>query len=97
MISQFTWSSFRAASDKVGTRVLVEEQKFGHDVNYGNTKIFIRSPATLFALEKVRFICISCLKSKSYTIGSQLTARYWIRVAVLTVQFVPHRKHTPSP
>jgi hypothetical protein len=31
------------------------------------------------------------------TICSQLTARYWIRVAVLTVQFVPHRKHTPSP
>jgi hypothetical protein len=27
----------------------------------------------------------------------QLTARYWLLVAVLTVQFVPHRKHTPSP
>jgi DNA-binding protein len=24
-------------------------------------------------------------------------ARYWLLVAVLTVQFVPHRKHTPSP
>jgi hypothetical protein len=24
-----------------------------------------------------------------------LTARYWLLVAVLTVQFVPHRKHTP--
>jgi hypothetical protein len=23
--------------------------------------------------------------------------RYWLLVAVLTVQFVPHRKHTPSP
>jgi hypothetical protein len=31
------------------------------------------------------------------TIGSQLTARYWLLVAVHTVQFVPHRKHTPSP
>jgi hypothetical protein len=28
---------------------------------------------------------------------SQLTARYWLLVAVLTVQFVPHRKHTLSP
>jgi hypothetical protein len=27
---------------------------------------------------------------------SRLTARYWLLVAVLTVQFVPHRKHTPS-
>jgi myosin-1 len=60
MISQFTWPNFRAGSDKDGTRVLVEEQKFGHDVKYGNTKIFIRSPATLFALEKVRFLCIPC-------------------------------------
>jgi hypothetical protein len=24
------------------------------------------------------------------TIGSQLTARYWLLVAVLTVQFIPH-------
>jgi hypothetical protein len=23
--------------------------------------------------------------------------RYWLLVAVLTVQFVPHRKHIPSP
>jgi hypothetical protein len=26
-----------------------------------------------------------------------LTAGYWLLVAVLTVQFIPHRKHTPSP
>jgi hypothetical protein len=31
------------------------------------------------------------------TIVSQLIARYWPLVAVLTVQIVPHRKHTPSP
>jgi hypothetical protein len=30
-------------------------------------------------------------------IGSQLTTRYWLLGAILTVQFVPHRKHTPSP
>lgn len=54
MISQFTWPNFRAGSDKDGTRVLIEERKFGHDVKYGNTKIFIRSPATLFALETAR-------------------------------------------
>jgi hypothetical protein len=24
-------------------------------------------------------------------------ARYWLLIGVLTVQFVPHRKHTPSP
>jgi hypothetical protein len=54
MISQFTWPNFRAGSDKDGTRVLIEERHFEHDVKYGKTKIFIRSPATLFALETVR-------------------------------------------
>jgi myosin-1 len=54
MISQFTWPNFRAGSDKDGTRVLIEERKFTFDVKYGKTKIFIRSPATLFALETVR-------------------------------------------
>jgi hypothetical protein len=41
---------------------------------------------------------VICLESHIVkTIGAQLTARYWLLVAVLTVQFVPHRKHTPSP
>jgi hypothetical protein len=31
------------------------------------------------------------------TICSQLTGRYWLLVAVLTVHFVLHRKHTASP
>jgi len=54
MISQFTWPNFRAGSDKEGTRVLIEDRNFAHDVKYGKTKIFIRSPATLFALETAR-------------------------------------------
>jgi hypothetical protein len=29
--------------------------------------------------------------------GSNLVTFDWLLVAVLTVQFVPHRKHTPSP
>jgi hypothetical protein len=32
----------------------MDEKNFSHDVKYGYTKIFIRSPQTLFALEKVR-------------------------------------------
>ena len=54
MISQFTWPNFRAGSDKDGTQVLIQERNFAHDVKYGKTKIFIRSPGTLFALETVR-------------------------------------------
>jgi hypothetical protein len=34
---------------------------------------------------------------KKETDSNGKAARYWLLVAVLTVQFVPHRKHTPSP
>lgn len=54
MISQYTWPNFRGDSDKDGVRTLMDEKNFSHDVEYGNTKIFIRSPRTLFALEKAR-------------------------------------------
>jgi len=53
MISQYTWPNFRGDSDKDGVRTLMEEKGFANDVKYGHTKIFIRSPQTLFALEKV--------------------------------------------
>ncbi|ALC39232.1 Myo31DF [Drosophila busckii] len=54
MISQYTWPNFRAGSDRDGVRVLIEEKGFAQDVKYGHTKIFIRSPKTLFALEQQR-------------------------------------------
>lgn len=53
MISQYTWPNFRGGNDKDGVRTLMEEKNFSDDVKYGHTKIFIRSPQTLFALEKV--------------------------------------------
>lgn len=54
MISQYTWPNFRSGSDKDGVRTLMDEKGFSDDVKYGHTKIFIRSPQTLFALEKAR-------------------------------------------
>lgn len=56
MISQYTWPNFRGGSDKDGVRTLMDEKGFSNDVKYGHTKIFIRSPQTLFALEKVSVI-----------------------------------------
>lgn len=53
MISQYTWPNFHGGTDREGTKILVEEQGFSNDVKYGNTKIFVRSPQTLFALEQV--------------------------------------------
>lgn len=54
MISEYTWPNFRAGSDKDGVRVLLNEKGFANDVKFGHTKIFIRSPETLFALERAR-------------------------------------------
>lgn len=54
MISQYTWPNFKAGSDKDGVKVLVKEKGFANDVKFGKTKIFIRTPQTLFALEKAR-------------------------------------------
>lgn len=54
MISQFTWPNFKAGSDKDGTKVIMDENGFSNDVKYGHTKLFIRSPRTLFALESAR-------------------------------------------
>ena len=54
MISQFTWPNFHGESDKEGVKILIKEQNFTDDVKYGKTKIFLRSPQTLFKLEQVR-------------------------------------------
>ncbi len=54
MVSQYTWPNFRGGSDRDGVRILIQQQDFDGDVVYGVTKIFIRSPQTLFMLEQAR-------------------------------------------
>ena len=54
MISQYTWPNFRGGSDREGTKVIVEEQGFQDDIQYGKTKVFIKSPQTVFKLEDTR-------------------------------------------
>ncbi|XP_019466818.1 unconventional myosin-Ia [Meleagris gallopavo] len=54
MLSRRTWPHWMG-SDREGTEVLLAELKFPpEEVAYGHTKIFIRSPRTLFDLEKRR-------------------------------------------
>merc|ERR1719427_972592 len=54
MISQFTWPNFHGGDAEEGTRVLLEDRQFLKDVTFGKTKVFVRSPSTLFELEKAR-------------------------------------------
>ncbi|KFP85149.1 Unconventional myosin-Id, partial [Acanthisitta chloris] len=51
MISEFTWPNHELPSDKDAVKKLIECHGFQHDVAYGKTKIFIRTPRTLFTLE----------------------------------------------
>lgn len=54
MISQYTWPDFRGESKRDGVQVLINEKGFQNDVKFGHSKIFIRSPQTLFELERQR-------------------------------------------
>ncbi|XP_065609950.1 unconventional myosin-Ia isoform X1 [Cyrtonyx montezumae] len=54
MLSRRTWPRW-AGSDREGTEALLEDLKLPpEELAYGHTKIFIRSPRTLFDLEKRR-------------------------------------------
>lgn len=54
MISQFTWPNFRNGSNSEAIKILMKDVGLDNDVKYGITKIFIRSPRTLFSLENSR-------------------------------------------
>lgn len=54
MLSQYTWPNFRGGADRDGVKVLLEEKKLINDCKFGHTKVFIRSPRTLFQLERER-------------------------------------------
>lgn len=54
MISEFTWPNHDLPSDKEAVKKLIEQCGFQDDVAYGKTKIFIRTPHTLFTLEELR-------------------------------------------
>uniref|UniRef100_A0A8C6IXK6 Unconventional myosin-Id n=1 Tax=Melopsittacus undulatus TaxID=13146 RepID=A0A8C6IXK6_MELUD len=53
MISEFTWPNHDLPSDTDAVKKLIECHGFQHDVAYGKTKIFIRTPRTLFTLEEL--------------------------------------------
>ncbi|XP_042327789.1 unconventional myosin-Ig-like [Sceloporus undulatus] len=54
MTCEYTWPHHLMATDREATQVLIEQHGFQDDVAYGHTKIFIRTPRTLFSLEQAR-------------------------------------------
>ena len=53
MVCNSTWPRHRGSSED-GTREIIRDNGFEGDVKYGKTKIFIRTPKTMFALETKR-------------------------------------------
>ncbi|KFV74021.1 Unconventional myosin-Ig, partial [Dryobates pubescens] len=51
MTCEYTWPNHLMASDQEATQALLEQHGFQGDVAYGHTKVFIRTPRTLFCLE----------------------------------------------
>ncbi|KAH0627707.1 hypothetical protein JD844_003830 [Phrynosoma platyrhinos] len=54
MTCEYTWPHHLMATDREATQVLIEQHGFQDDIAYGRTKIFIRTPRTLFSLEQAR-------------------------------------------
>ena len=54
MISEFTWPNHDLPSDREAVKRLLQGCGFDHDVAYGKTKVFVRTPRTLFSLEDQR-------------------------------------------
>lgn len=54
MISQLTWPNHEFPSDQIAVQKLLTECGFQQDAAYGKTKVFIRTPRTLFSLEDKR-------------------------------------------
>ena len=71
MLSTRTWPNYRGGSDRNGTQVIIDECRASQDVQYGKTKVFVRSPQTLFELErrrteKIPSICITLQRVSSH-------------------------------
>ncbi|XP_025945594.1 unconventional myosin-Ig [Apteryx rowi] len=54
MTCEYTWPNHLMATDREAAQALLEQHGFQDDVAYGHTKVFIRTPRTLFCLEQAR-------------------------------------------
>ncbi|XP_071890163.1 unconventional myosin-Ig [Anas platyrhynchos] len=54
MTCEYTWPNHLMATDREATQALLEQHGFQDDVAYGHSKVFIRTPRTLFSLEQER-------------------------------------------
>ncbi|KAJ3609240.1 hypothetical protein NHX12_023764 [Muraenolepis orangiensis] len=61
MTCEYTWPNHLMATDREAVEAIVTGHGFQDDVAYGNTKLFVRSPRSLFCLEQERAALIPIL------------------------------------
>lgn len=54
MTCEYTWPNHLMASDREAVEAIVIQHGFQDDVAYGQTKLFVRTPRSLFTLEQER-------------------------------------------
>lgn len=61
MTCEYTWPHHLMSSDREAVEMIVDQHGFKDDVSYGNTKLFVRTPRSLFTLEQERAALIPIL------------------------------------
>ncbi|XP_076610912.1 unconventional myosin-Ig isoform X2 [Chaetodon auriga] len=61
MTCEYTWPHHLMASDREAVETIVTQHGFQDDVAYGHTKLFVRTPRSLFTLEQERTALIPIL------------------------------------
>ena len=71
-----TWPNYEKDM-KDGCNLIIKEHHFESDVKFGNTKIFVKSPKTIFALEEERKKRLPIVVLKMQKVGSSSKARFF--------------------
>lgn len=61
MTCEYTWPHHLMSSDREAVEMIVNQHGFKDDVEYGKTKLFVRTPRSLFSLEQERAALIPIL------------------------------------
>lgn len=61
MTCEYTWPNHLMGSDREAVEAIIVQHGFEEDVAYGQTKLFVRTPRSLFTLEQERAALIPIL------------------------------------
>lgn len=75
MTCEYTWPHHLMESDQEAVKTIVVQHGFQDDVAYGKTKLFVRTPRSLYTLEQERAALIPILVLFLQKVRSKATLR----------------------